>query len=317
MNFSIIVPIFNESESIIKLNSEIIETVNLIKPKGHLFELIYVDDGSTDNSFKILNNLKNPISTTILKNYKNLSQSTSILNGVECSAYDNIILLDGDLQNDPNDLIKMIEKYEKKENVVIHGYRKFRQDPFFSKKLPSRIANFLVRFFSGSSISDHGCSLKIFNKTSIDVHNFFGDFHRLFAAQIVNKEINIIEMEVNHRPRLKGQSNYGFERIFRVLIDLIFLNFVKNEKSYFYSIGFLGLFSFFLSILCLIYMVYLKLFMGQSFILTPLPILFFFFSITGLIFFSIILTLETIKKMIKNKNEIKKNYKMVKKDFIS
>ncbi len=315
MNFSIIIPIYNESENIIKLNSEIIETTNVLKQNGYVFEVIYVDDGSTDESFKILNNLKNPISTTIIKNNTNLSQSSSILNGVECSSHDNIILLDGDLQNDPHDIIKMIDQYSKKENVVIHGFRRLRQDPFFSKKLPSKIANFLVRTFAKSNISDHGCSLKIFNKNNIDVHNFFGDFHRLFAAQIENKKIDIVEMEVNHRPRLKGQTNYGLERVFRVLIDLIFLNFAKNEKSYFYSIGFLGLFSFFLSFLCLVYMVYLKVFMDQSFILTPLPILFVFFSITGLIFFSIILTLETVKKMIKNENENKKKYKIIKKEI--
>ena len=145
MNFSIIIPIFNESENIIKLNSEIIETTKILKQKGYIFEIIYIDDGSTDDSFKILDNLKNPITTTIIKNNTNLSQSSSILNGVENASFDNIILLDGDLQNDPNDMIKMIDQYSKKQNVVIHGFRRFRQDPFFTKKLPSKIANFLVK----------------------------------------------------------------------------------------------------------------------------------------------------------------------------
>ena len=146
----------------------------------------------------------------------------------------------------------------------------------------------------------------------IDTNDFFGDFHRLFAVQI-NKQINVIEVGVNHRPRTKGKSKYGFERVFRVFIDLIFVKFFKNERSYFYTIGVLGLFSFLLSLLSLIYMFYLKIFLGKSFIATPLPVLFVFFALTGLIFFSIILMLETIKKMFKNENNAIKNYKVFKK----
>ena len=109
-----------------------------------------------------------------------------------------------------------------------------------------------MRKFTNSKISDHGCSLKIFDKKMININNFFGDFHRLFAAQI-SKDIEVVEMEVNHRPRERGNSNYGFERVFRVLIDLIFMRFFKKERSSFYTLGILGLFSFFsLSYLCFI-----------------------------------------------------------------
>ncbi len=313
MNFSIVVPLFNESENITQLNLEISEAIKQLQNDNHQFELIYIDDGSTDNTLEILKKIDNSIKTIILKNHSNLAQSKSILNGIDVSSYNNIILLDGDLQNDPKDIIKMIEIYIKNENILVHGYRKNRNDPFLTKVLPSKIANLIVRKFTNSNILDHGCSLKIFDKRMINANNFFGDFHRLFAAQI-NKDIKIIEVEVNHRPRTKGKSKYGFERIFRVFIDLIFIKFSRNESSYFYTIGYLGLISFLLSLASLFYMMYLKIFIGKSFIATPLPVLFVFFTLAGLIFFSIILMLETLKKMFKEENIKTKNFTIYKKD---
>ena len=313
MNFSIVIPLYNEAENINQLNSEILQALTDLKNTNYEFEIIYVDDGSTDNTLEVLKNFNNTIKTIIVKNKSNLAQSHSIMNGIDISNYNNIILLDGDLQNDPLDMIKMIEIYCKNENILVHGYRKNRNDPYLTKILPSKIANFIVRKFTNSKILDHGCSLKIFDKRIIDTNNFFGDFHRLFAAQI-SKEINVVEVEVNHRPRTKGKSKYGFERVLRVFIDLVFIKFYKNERSYFYTIGVLGLFSFLLSLLSLIYMFYLKIFIGKSFITTPLPVLFVFFSLTGLVFFSIILMLEKIKKMLKNENNKTKNYQILKKN---
>ena len=152
--------------------------------------------------------------------------------------------------------------------------------------------------------------MKIFNKEIVKLENFFGDFHRLFAAQ-VDKNLKIIEIDVNHRPRSKGKSKYGFERVFKVLIDLIFIKFVNNERSYFYTLGILGLFSFLFSISSFVYMFYLKLFDNKSFIDTPLPILVVFFALSGLIFFSITLVIETIKKTIQDQSNKIKNYKLV------
>ncbi len=244
MNFSIVIPLYNESENINQLNEELLNSIKNIEIKKHEFEIIYVDDGSTDKTLENLKNLKNEIKTIILSNIKNLAQSKSIMNGMEVSNFNNIILLDGDLQNDPKDIIKMVDIYSKKENILVHGYRKNRNDPYLTKILPSKIANYIVRKFTNSKILDHGCSLKIFDKRMINLNDFFGDFHRLFAAQI-SKDIEVFEIEVNHRARQRGNSNYGFERVFRVLIDLIFLGFFKKERSSFYTLGILGLFSFF------------------------------------------------------------------------
>lgn len=311
MKFSIVIPLFNEAENVLKLNSEIIEVLSGLKSTNNEFEIIYVDDSSTDNTLKILNEINNNISTKIIKNNSNLAQSKSILNGIEVSSFNNIILLDGDLQNDPKDIIKMINVYNENENILVHGFRKNRNDPYFTKILPSKIANFIVRKFTNSKILDHGCSLKIFDKNIIDTNQFFGDFHRLFAAQI-NQDIKVIEIEVNHRPRTKGKSKYGFERVFRVFIDLIFINFSKKERSTFYTLGILGLFSFLFSLLSFLYMISLKIFQNKSFVETPLPIIFIFFTLSGFIFFALNLVLETLKKDIKSDTIGKKNYKILK-----
>ncbi len=311
MKFSIVIPLFNEAENVLKLNSEIIEVLSGLKSTNNEFEIIYVDDSSTDNTLKILNEINNNISTKIIKNNSNLAQSKSILNGIEVSSFNNIILLDGDLQNDPKDIIKMINVYNENQNILVHGFRKNRNDPYFTKILPSKIANFIVRKFTNSKILDHGCSLKIFDKNIIDTNEFFGDFHRLFAAQI-NQDIKVIEIEVNHRPRTKGKSKYGFERVFRVFIDLIFINFSKKERSTFYTLGILGLFSFLFSLLSFLYMISLKIFQNKSFVETPLPIIFIFFTLSGFIFFALNLVLETLKKDIKSDTIGKKNYKILK-----
>ncbi len=311
MNFSIVVPLYNEAENINQLNLEILQALTDLKNTNYEFEIIYVDDGSTDKTLEVLKKFNNNIKTIIIKNSYNLAQSKSILNGIDASNYNNIILLDGDLQNDPQDIIKMIEIYNKNENILVHGFRKNRNYPYLTKVLPSKIANFIVRKFTNSKILDHGCSLKIFDKRMIDVNDFFGDFHRLFAAQI-SKEINVIEVEVNHRPRTKGKSKYGFERVFRVFIDLIFMNFSKKERSSFYTLGILGLFSFFFSFISFLYMVFLKIVENKSFVETPLPIVFIFFTLSGFIFFALNLVLETVKRDLNTNSKGTKTYKILK-----
>ena len=145
----------------------------------------------------------------------------------------------------------------------------------------------------------------------INLNDFFGDFHRLFAAQI-NKDIEVIEMEVNHRPRQKGISNYGFERVFRVLIDLIFIGFFKKERSSFYTLGILGLFSFLFSLVSLFYMFYLKFFENKPFVETPIPLVVIFFTLSGFIFFSLNLVLEKMKNVLKIDISKVKSYKIIK-----
>ena len=240
-------------------------------------ELIIIDDGSNDKTFEELKKLStNAFDTTIIKHRANLSQSAAINTGIIQSKYENIVIMDGDLQNDPNDLSKMILEFEKGTDMLI-GWRKHRKDNFFSRKLPSFIANFIVRLFSKSKIHDHGCAFKILKKNVIDDFTNWGDFHRLLAARVANNGYKVNEIEIKHNSRMHGDSNYGFGRILKVFIDLLYLKFFKNYKTQ--SIYFFGLFSFFsflLSTVFFIYMLILKYIYGTSFIQTPLPLLVIF-----------------------------------------
>jgi len=285
MNYTLIVPFYNEEKNILSFNTELINNLKKIDDGKRILEIIYIDDGSNDATFNELKKLNtNPFETLIIKHHNNLSQSAAINTGLIQSKYENIVIMDGDLQNDPNDLSKMISEFEKGTDMLI-GWRKQRKDNFFSRTLPSIVANFIVRLFSKSKVHDHGCAFKIFKKKVIDDFTNWGDFHRLLAARVANNGYQVSEIEVKHNNRVHGNSNYGFGRIIKVLIDLLYLKFFKNYKTQ--SIYFFGLFSFIsflLSILFFIYMIALKYFYGTSFIQTPLPLLVIFLFMIGLIF---------------------------------
>ena len=310
MNYTLIVPFYNEAENILSFNKVLVENIKNINNEKRFFEIIYVDDGSTDNTFDELKKLKtNPFVTSIIRHRTNLSQSAALNTGIEQSKYENIIIMDGDLQNDPSDLDKMINEYEKGTDMII-GWRKNRKDSFFTKNLPSIIANFIVRIFSKSKVHDHGCAFKIVKKNAIDDLSNWGDFHRLLAARLANSGFKVNEIEVKHNNRKFGKSNYGFGRVFKVLIDLLYLKFFKNYRRQ--SIYFFGIFSFFSFIIAAIifaYMIILKYFYGTSFILTPLPLLVIFLIMIGLIFLFIGFLAQLIinqdKTNDKHKNTIK------------
>ena len=285
MNYTVIVPFYNEEKNISSFNNELINNLKKIDNGKRNLEIIYVDDGSKDETFNELKKLNtNIFETLIIKHRTNLSQSAAIYTAINQSKYENIVIMDGDLQNDPNDLGNMVSEFEKGTDMII-GWRKNRKDNFLFRKLPSAIANFIVRLFSKSKIHDHGCAFKILKKNIIDDFTNWGDFHRLLAARVANNDYQVNEMEVKHNSRVYGKSSYGFGRIPKVLIDLLYLKFFKNYKTQ--SIYFFGLFSFFsflLSIFFFIYMIVLKYAYGTSFIQTPLPLLIIFLVMIGLIF---------------------------------
>ena len=309
MNYTVIVPFYNEAKNISSFNNELINNLKKIDNEKRNLEIVYVDDGSSDETFNELKKLStNSVETLIIKHRTNLSQSAAINTGIGQSKYENIVIMDGDLQNDPNDLAKMVSEFEKGTDMLI-GWRKHRKDNFFLRTLPSTIANFIVRLFSRSKIHDHGCAFKILKKEIIDDFTNWGDFHRLLAARLANNGYQVNEIEVKHNSRIHGRSNYGFGRILKVIIDLLYLKFFKNYKTQ--SIYFFGLFSFFsflLSILFFIYMLILKYFYATSFIQTPLPLLVIFLIMIGLIFLFIgILAQLIINQDSKNINKESNN----------
>jgi glycosyltransferase involved in cell wall biosynthesis len=295
MNFSIILPVFNEEKNIIKLNFEISSVINNLPT--HKFELIYVDDCSKDNSYEELLSLKNNFPTKIIRHRINLSQSDSIRTGVEFSKYDNLIFLDSDLQNDPHDITKMVQEFQNGYDMII-GWRKNRKDSL-SKKIPSMIANYLVRIFTRSKANDHGCAIKVLKKIVYDSSTNLGDFHRLLAAEAYNQGFLIKEVEVKHNERINGKSNYGIGRIPKVMLDLIYLSFMqsyKNKTLYFF--GMFGFVSLVISFFIFFTMLYIKYVLGRSFILTPLPILAttFFIMAVNFLLIGILAQLNTPKK---------------------
>jgi glycosyltransferase involved in cell wall biosynthesis len=304
MNYSLIIPFFNEAESLKNLLYKIETHLLKIKDKKRQFEIILIDDGSKDKTFTNLKKFSSKkIDTLILKHKKNYSQSSAILTGILHSKYKNIITLDGDGQNDPSDIHKLIKKYEKGVDMVI-GWRKKRNDNYLTKILPSLIANFFVRFFTSSKIHDHGCALKIFKKDKLDDLTNWGDFHRLLAARFSYNNYIVNEVEVKHCKRIFGVSNYGFTRIINVILDLVYLKFFKNYKTQsIYFFGFFSLIVFLLGISSLSYMTYLKFAKNVSFILTPLPVLtIFLFTISFMI-----LLIGFLTQLIINQSSSKEN----------
>jgi glycosyltransferase involved in cell wall biosynthesis len=312
MNYSIIVPLYDEEENVKFLNKELVDAIiDLQKSNGRIFELIFVDDGSKDNTFKELSSIKNitEIPTVLIKHRKNISQSGALLTGIAKSKYENLIFLDGDLQNDPKDLNELIKKYETGFDMVV-GWRKKRKDPFLNKTLPSLIANSVVRYFTDSKIHDHGCALKVFKKEIFDnILEWGGDFHRLLAARTADMGFKIAEVVVNHRSRKFGKSNYGFSRILKVLMDLIYLGFIKNKRKSLYYFGLFGFSSLFCSFLVFCFMIYLKYGLGGSFILTPLPMLSVTFFLLGVnfILIGIVAQLITVRNE-ENRKNINENF---------
>ena len=285
MNYTVIVPFYNEEKNISSFNNELINNLKKIDNSKRNLEIIYIDDGSNDETFNELKKLNtNTVETLIIKHRVNLSQSAAINSGISQSKHENIVIMDGDLQNDSDDLVKMISEFEKGTDMVI-GWRKHRKDNFFSRRLPSTIANFIVRLFSKPKIHDHGCAFKILKKNIIDDFTNWGDFHRLLAARVADNGYQVNEIEVKHNSRIHGNSKYGFGRILKVVIDLLYLKFFKNYKTQsIYFFGLFSFFSFFLSVLFFIYMIVLKYFYATSFIQTPLPLLVIFLIMVGLIF---------------------------------
>jgi glycosyltransferase involved in cell wall biosynthesis len=313
MNYSIIVTFFNEEKNIYQLNDELKNVIEKLSTNNSLkFELIYIDDGSTDKTFNELLKCKNnKFKTKIIRHRYNLSQSSALFTGIHYSKFENLIFLDGDLQNDPHDIENMVNIFEKGCDMVV-GWRKNRIDSFFSKTLPSKIANFFVRFFTKSKIHDQGCSLKVLKKELIDYHVTWGDFHRLLSARLSNSNLKIEEVVVNHRPRSQGKSNYNFSRIFRVLLDLIFMNFLKiGSRPIIYFFGNFGLLSFFGSLISLIFMIYLKIFNFVDFDQTPLPILTVFLFLMGLLFLFIGLLAQLIINQSSRQDYIEKSIKEI------
>ena len=224
---SIVVPLYNEEECVDKLVSKFLEVG---KQFNFDYEIILVDDGSTDNTWQKIEGFKNSVPHLRgIKLRRNYGQTSAMVAGIEHAAGEFIVTMDGDLQNDPADIPKLLEKMNEGYDIV-SGWRKYRKD-HFSRVLPSKIANWIISRTTGVHLHDYGCSLKLYRTECIRAIKAYGEMHRFFPALASMTGARIAEIPVNHYPRKYGVSKYGFERILKVFSDIFSMNLIIRFSS--------------------------------------------------------------------------------------
>lgn len=227
-SLSIIIPFYNERGNLNELHQELKE---VLKENNLKNEIVYIDDGSTDDSLTVLkkaikkNKAKN-ISVKILKLPKNLGQTPAIAKGIKYATGQFISFLDADLQNDPKDLNKILDKIAEGYDAVF-GWRRKRKDSIL-KSFTAKGANFLIRIFFNIPLHDVGCSIKVVKRELLQDLTLFGETHRILPLLILRKSAKVTEIEVSHKKRIHGKSHYGFSRIFKLIPDLVRIKFSKS-----------------------------------------------------------------------------------------
>lgn len=278
---SVIAPFYNEEDNIQPLHDELSQACEALSCD---YELIYVDDGSSDMTLSRLKDIaENNSKVKLVPLIRNFGQTAAMQAGFDAAEGDVIVALDGDGQNDPADIPRLLEKLDEGYDVV-SGWRKFRKDKALSRRLPSVIANSLISKLSGVHLNDYGCSLKAYRKSSIKNVRLYGDMHRFIPIYSKWQGGKITEMAVNHRARTAGVSKYGINRVFKVVLDLLLIMFFdKFLTKPIHAFGGASLVSFGLAGLVGIWALWLKFFHAISFVSTPLPLLVVMLLITSII----------------------------------
>jgi glycosyltransferase involved in cell wall biosynthesis len=268
---SIIVPVYNEADCLIDLSQGVRRQLTEL---GRSWEIIYIDDGSIDGSAEILDTLADQDRRIRVIHFKrNSGQTAAMMAGFDFAQGEVIVPMDGDGQNDPADIRRMLELLEQGFDVV-SGWRKDRQDNVIQRNIPSILANRLISAVSGVRLHDFGCSLKAYKRPVVDGIRLYGEMHRFLPIYASWHGAKITELVVNHYPRRTGHSKYGFERVLKVLLDLLVVKFLDRVASKpMYLFGSCGVFSLLVSGVAFLCMLYLKIFRDVSFIMTPLPLI--------------------------------------------
>jgi glycosyltransferase involved in cell wall biosynthesis len=224
---SVVIPIKNESQNIPQLYDELVAALDPYRP----FELIFIEDGSTDDSFAQLVRIQaGDPRIRVIRFRRNFGQTAAFAAGFAFARGRYIVTTDGDLQNDPADIPRMVERLEQGFDIVA-GWRKDRKDSFLSRRLPSIVANKLISAATGVALHDYGCSLKVFRAEVVKPMKLYGEMHRFLPAIASEMGVTIDEVVVNHRPRLHGSSKYGISRTVRVILDLLTVKFLLNYSK--------------------------------------------------------------------------------------
>jgi glycosyltransferase involved in cell wall biosynthesis len=229
MKLSIISPVFNEAGNLRELFGSLIKNLT---PLGYEWELVFVDDGSTDKSLSIMREFleQQKHAVQIIEFRKNFGQTAAIAAGIEYAKGDIIILLDADLQNDPADIPLLLNKMDEGYDVV-SGWRKDRKDNFIFRTIPSRIANGLISSVTGLKLHDYGCTLKAYRREFLGMFRLYGEMHRFIPVYAEASGAKVAEVIVHHHQRKNGKSNYGLDRTIKVILDLFTVKFLMSYSA--------------------------------------------------------------------------------------
>ncbi len=292
VEISVVIPVYNERENVQELVSRILAVMNRM---GRSFEVILVDDGSTDGTAELLRQMASSqpqVKAVIFR--RNFGQSAAMTAGFDQAQGSVVISMDGDLQNDPEDIPRLIAKLEEGYDVV-SGWRKDRKDALLSRKLPSRIANWIIGRATGVRLHDYGCSLKAYRGEITRNLVLYGELHRFIPVLASLQGARFAEIVVKHHPRRRGKSKYGIGRTFRVILDLLLmLFFQKFATRPLQLFGLAGGAMFFAGFFIELYLSILKIFLGQDIGNRPLLLLGMLLIITGIVLLGIGLLAELV-----------------------
>jgi len=276
---STIVPVYNEEAN---LPEFIDKLLHVLQDLGHDFEIVFVNDGSTDRSAVVLDEMaEGSPHIKVVHFRRNFGQTAAMMAGLDYSIGDVIVPIDADLQNDPQDIPRLLQRLNEGYDLV-SGWRKDRKDAKFTRNLPSWLANRLISKISGVRLNDYGCTLKAYRRSIIEDVRLYGEMHRFLPIYASWAGARTTELAVDHHARTQGESKYGLDRVIKVPLDLIVVKFLSDySQKPIYVFGGFGLLSHALALVTFAAMVYFKFWGGKSFIQTPLPMLAALFVLMG------------------------------------
>ncbi len=268
---SVFLPVFNEAPNLPPLQAKLDQA---LRELGRSAEIVYVDDGSTDDSLEILRELASKderIRVVALR--RNYGQTAAMAAGIDAAKGKVLIPMDADLQNDPADIVRLLNKLDEGFDVV-SGWRKNRKDKMITRKFPSMMANKLISWIGGVPLHDYGCSLKAYRRESLQDVKLYGEMHRFIPIYASWAGARVSEIPVEHHARTMGKSKYGLSRTLKVVFDLMTIKFMASYQTKpIYVFGSFGMLAFAISFLAGLYAIFLKVIHKADFVQTPLPIL--------------------------------------------
>ena len=268
---SVFLPVYNEEPNLLPLHAKLDQA---LKQLGRSAEIVFVDDGSNDGSLRILREIATADPRVrVIALRRNYGQTAAMAAGIDAARGKVLIPMDADLQNDPADIVRLLQRLDEGYDVV-SGWRKNRKDKMVTRRIPSMIANRLISWIGGVPLHDYGCSLKAYRRESLQDVRLYGEMHRFIPIYASWAGARVAEIPVEHHPRTMGKSKYGLSRTIKVIFDLMTIKFMASYQTKpIYVFGTFGVLAFAISLLAGLYAVFLKVFHKADFVQTPLPIL--------------------------------------------